>query len=208
MKSKITLISLMAAGIAFSTIAADTAPTKGATTTPAKETVIPVSDQCARIDVDGSKDKINLKPVKGMNNHSWLKSKGLDKNFLYSFSKPLTSEVWEDMEVSFIPDKDGVVVLHLMGKYYLPKGEKKIIPVLIEFDEVQLTGAELKNGGFEQLDEKGKVADWNLKGELVKGKAQAGDNSIKVCINNRATQTIKVTKDQQVTLKAKVKKAE
>ncbi|MFA7232368.1 MAG: hypothetical protein WC071_13935 [Victivallaceae bacterium] len=208
MKSKITVISLMAAGIAFSTIAADTTPAQEATTAPAQETVIPAKKQCARIDIDGSKDKINLKPVKGMANAAWMKKRDLDQNFLYSHSNPLNAEVWEDMEVSFIPDKDGAVVLNLMGMWYVPKGEKKNIPIWVEFDEVQLTGAELKNGGFEQLDEKGKVADWNLKGDLIKGKAQAGDNAIKVCANNRALQTIKVTKDQQVTIKAKVKKAE
>ncbi|MFA7229638.1 MAG: hypothetical protein WC071_00055 [Victivallaceae bacterium] len=208
MKSKITIISLLAAGIAFSTIAADTAPTKEATTTPAQEKVIPAKVQCARIDIDGNKDQINLKPVKGMANASWLKEKDLVTKSLYSYSKPLTGEAWEDMEVSFIPDKDGIVILKLMSRWYKPKGEKKNIPILVEFDEVQLTGAELKNGGFEQLDEKGKVADWNLKGDLIKGRAQAGDNSIKVCTKNLASQAIKVTKDQQVTIKAKVKKAE
>lgn len=204
MKSSIAIISLVAAGIAFSTLAEDVAPDKSAV----KETVIPASAQMARIDVDGIKEKITLKPVKGMNNAGWLKSKDQDKNVVYSHSKPLTGEVWEDMEVSFIPDKDGTVILYLMGYWYMPKGEKTNLPIWIQFDEVTLTGAEVKNGGFETINENGKVADWNLQGELVKGKAQAGDNSVKVWCNKRASQVINVTKDQPVTIKAKVKKAE
>jgi hypothetical protein len=112
------------------------------------------------------------------------------------------------MEISFIPDKDGTVILYLMGNWYMPKDEKTNLPIWIQFDEVTLTGAELKNSGFETVDEKGKVANWNLQGELVKGKAQAGDNSVKVWCNKRASQVINVTKDQPVTIKVKVKKAE
>lgn len=203
MKSSIAIISLVAAGIAFSTLAEEVAPDKAAV----KETVIPASAQIARIDVDGIKDNINLKPLKGMNNAAWLKN-DQNKNVVYSHSKPLTGEVWEDMEVSFIPDKDGTVILNLKGYWYMPKGEKNNVPIWIQFDEVTLTGAELKNGGFETVDEKGKVANWNLQGELVKGKAQAGDNSVKVWCNKQASQIINVTKDQPVTIKAKVKKAE
>jgi hypothetical protein len=204
MRSSITIISLVAAGIAFSAIAEEAAPDKAAV----KETVIPASSQTARIDIDGTKDKITLKPVKGMITAAWMKPQNLDNNYLYSNSKVLNGEVWEDMEVSFIPDKDGVVILSLMGAYYKPKDEKINIPIWVQFDEVTITGAELKNGGFETVDNNGKVANWSLDGELIKGKAQTGDNSVKVWTNKRASQNVNVTKDQLVTIKAKVKKAE
>jgi hypothetical protein len=204
MRSSITIISLVAAGIAFSTIAEEVTPDKAAV----KETVIPASLQTARIDIDGIKDKITLKPVKGMMTAAWMKQQNLDNNYLHSNSKVLNGEVWEDMEVSFIPDKDGVVILYLMGAYYKPKDEKTNIPIWVQFDEVMITGAELKNGGFETVDNNGKVANWSLNGELIKGKAQTGDNSVKVWTNKRASQAVNVTKDQLVTIKAKVKKAE
>ncbi len=81
----------------------------------------------------------------------WLKQQNLDNNYLYAQSKSLQGNAWEDMEVSFIPDKDGVVILSLLGPWYHPKGETTNMPIWVEFDEVTLTGAELKNGGFEKL---------------------------------------------------------
>jgi hypothetical protein len=163
----------------------------------------------ARLDLDGRKDKIKLtinqKPVKGVGyNPTWIKE-GKDY-FIYTQSAALKSDDWEIYEIAFTPDKDGFVIISLKGVYHKPKGEEKNKPVWNYWDNVVVEGAEIINGDFEKLDQKGKPEGWSVDPENVIKKDK--NKFIKVWHNKSANQKIKVTKNQKVTIKAKVKKLE
>jgi hypothetical protein len=160
----------------------------------------------ARIDVNGQSKQVELKPVKGCANVNWWKKtpeKG--KQYLCGQSKALKGDVWEEMEIAFIPQKDGYVAIRLRGGWYCPKGQKKNIPLWVEFDELEVTGAKLKNSGFEKITAKGNAVGWTG-GKLCTKNPAGGKSSIKVWHNKPADQSIQVKKGQKVTIKAKVKK--
>ena len=193
MRTRTIVTALFATGIAFSAFAADK---------PVKE--IPKSARKARIDAD-SKSKFVLKPVKNIHIAGWMK--GLKSSYLYSTSKSLTTDKWEDYVVEFTPQADGNVYLIFRGTWWKPKGDKKNTPVFVIFDDIKITGAELKNPDFSKLDKKGKPAGWYFKGEIVKDDTATGKSAAKIGTYKNATQMIKVKKGQKVTISTKVKYA-
>ncbi len=167
-----------------------------------------VANPRARLDVRGRGD-VKIKPVskpKGgtANNPSWAK-KNQDK-YICSQSAPIKSGDWGEYELSFIPDRDGTVTIYLRGMWFRKKGDKKNTPVWIYWSDVVVEGAALSNGDFKKLNSKGAPTGWGVKKANVISKD--GKNYIKVCHDIPGTQTIKVKKDQKVTIKAKIKKAE
>ena len=191
MKTRTVMTSVLAAGIAFTAFAADKVIK-----------VIPEKVRKARIDVSDPTNKNVLKPGKSMRVSGWLKDR---KNYnLFSSSRPLTTDKWVDYVVDFTPQQDGEVVVKLCGLWWRAKGNKSSTPIYVLYDDVEITGAELKNPGFEELDAKGKPAHWWTRGKIVKD-ARTGKNAIKVSIGTNASQRIKVKKGQKVTIKAKVK---
>jgi len=172
---------------------------------PAANIPIPESAYRARIDVDGMPGKIAMKPVKNCNEADWMKD---DKIYrMTSDSGPLKDTEWKAFEISFTPEKDGNVSLVLMGQYFVKPGEKAISPTWVLFDDVKVTGTELKNGNFSELDDKGKPKLWGGSGELVDVKNPDSGKAIRVWHNQGATQLLAVKAGQTVTVTAKVQKA-
>lgn len=162
----------------------------------------------ARLDVGGRGDvKITpvSKPKGGMaENPAWAKQ-NKDK-YICSQSAPLKSGGWEEYELSFIPDRDGMATIYLRGVWFRKKGDKVNTPVWIYWSDVVVEGASLANGDFKKLDGKGVPAGWQVKKENLL--SENGGNYVKTCHDIPCMQTIKVKKDQKVTIKAKIKKAE
>ncbi|MBT7055014.1 MAG: hypothetical protein HN976_07990, partial [Lentisphaerae bacterium] len=88
-------------------------------------------------------------------------------------------------------------------------------PVWGYFDDVVVTGAELRNGGFEEINAKGLPAGWyiytpshsDMLPILVKGEksAHAGTHCVKLWYNGAFSHKLQVRKGQTVTVKAKVR---
>ncbi len=55
-------------------------------------------------------------------------------------SYPLKSDKWVDYQFSFTPDKDGKLVLILMGPWVKPNGAEKAGEIWCLFDDIVITG--------------------------------------------------------------------
>lgn len=106
---------------------------------------------------------------------------------------------WKKFEFSFVPEKDGRVIL----RFHTPgsRNINAIIPVLV--DNVQAAGGTLLNGSFETV-KNGKLTGWNLG---TKGKIITGDNAAdgKQCVqtffsSGMATQAMVVSAGEKVTV--------
>jgi hypothetical protein len=158
--------------------------------------------------VDVSSSNVALKPVKNCSHAGWIKDEEKKKRRILGVANNIKADEWKELEMEFIPEADGTVIVSLRGMWFRPKGEKKNLPVWIYFDEIEVEGADLANGDFEEVDEKGKLKGWKLaKENLVKDEniASSGKNCIKAWHNQAADQKLKVTKDQPVKIKAKMK---
>ena len=83
------------------------------------------------------------------------KAKNKDIHDIF-YSKTDLSGEWSKMDISFTPVKDERVSLTLRG---ISGGVKDIYPFL-HVDALTITGAELKNTGFEKLTKSKKFANW------------------------------------------------
>jgi len=170
------------------------------------------ADTAARIDVDGQKTQISLTPGQApaggsCTNAGWIKDEVKKKYILMAQSASLKSDDWEVIEFTFTPDKTGMVWVSLSGPWSKPEGADKNVPVWTCFDEIEVTGAAVKNGDFEQVDANGKPVGWYLQvPELFIN--ENGQKYVKVWHNQRVGQNLNVTAGQEVKIKAKVKKAE
>lgn len=161
-----------------------------------------------RIDVSSS--KFALKPVKNCSYASWRKDEEAKKRYILGVNNNLKADEWKEFEMEFIPEGDGEVVMYLRGMWFKPKGAEKNIPVWIYFDEVEVEGADLVNGDFEEVDSKGNLKGWKLaKGAEKKVEdesvASSGKNCVKTWHNETISQKLKVKKGQPVKIKAKMK---
>ena len=166
-----------------------------------------------RIDVNGLAGKIALAPVKSeqgfvVDNPGWMKE---NKECYLTVFGGKVDRNWTACEFSFTPDKDGKVILNLMGPWFKEKDAKENSPVWVAYDNLTVTGAEIKNTDFENIDNDGKFGDWNSNPENVlkdQSDAQSGKNYVKVWHNKRIWQTLEVKKGQTVTIKFFIKAVE
>jgi hypothetical protein len=167
---------------------------------------VPDSAFRARIDVDGLSGKTAMKPVKNCGESGWM---GEDKIFrMTSDSGPLKDTEWKNFEISFTPEDDGNVSLCLMGQCFTKQGEKTGSPVWVLFTDVKISGAELKNGSFSELEDTGAPKFWGGGGNLVDIKDPAPGKAIRVWHDRNVCQQIAVKAGQTVTVTAKVQKAQ
>ncbi|OGV63497.1 MAG: hypothetical protein A3K19_31580 [Lentisphaerae bacterium RIFOXYB12_FULL_65_16] len=155
----------------------------------------------ARIDLDATNDGVNLQTVKAPDNGSADNASWMDdaKNKQYIHTGiPATGE-WTQGSFSFKADKDGKVTIKLMGEWR-PKDENKpddLEPVWILYDDIDVKGAELKNGGFD-----GSMDGWDSYGEpqYVGDQGHQKPGAMKVWHNSPAVQEITVKGGQDVTI--------
>ena len=169
----------------------------------------------AVIDVDGRADGVAMKPVAGCRYYGVGRYTPKD-SYVRGTGRELTTGVWEDFEIAFIPEKDGEVLLYLKGRPYASQTEtRKLLPVWGYFDDVVVEGAELRNSGFEEMDAKGLPAGWrravhpdpDVAPYLIKGEKSActGRHCVKVWYKGGFSQKIRVTKGKRVLIRARVK---
>jgi hypothetical protein len=166
------------------------------------------------IDIDGRPDGVVLEPVAGFRRYGVGRYQPKDC-YLRGDGRELTTGKWEDFEIAFIPQNDGEVTLYLRGRPYASKSKaRKLLPVWGYYDDVVVVGAELKNGGFEKMGDKGLPANWRpytpthtAKPLLIQGKetAHSGQRCVKLWYGGALSQKMRVKKGQRVTIKAKVK---
>ncbi|MFA7232097.1 MAG: hypothetical protein WC071_12575 [Victivallaceae bacterium] len=202
MKIKISALIICIAGIVITSGYADEDDKK--ISQPGHEAAIPDSVRQARIDIAG---KVNITPAKGCARAEWATG-DLQNKYLCAHSNTLQNHLWQTMEISFVPEEDGIVTIKLKGIYFKPEGSIRSAPVWFEFDDIKVEGAVIHNGGFEELDDKGRPKSWKLSGKVVSAQAAEGKNAVKVWLNQPASQDIVVKKDQPVTITTKVRNAE
>ncbi|HBC87823.1 MAG TPA: hypothetical protein DCZ94_12785 [Lentisphaeria bacterium] len=155
----------------------------------------------ARVDLDATNDGVKITASKvpeggTADNASWMDEA---KNSQYIHTGiPATGE-WKQSSFSFKADKDGKVTIKLMGEWKPkdPANTEDLEPVWILYDDVEVKGAELKNGGFD-----GGFEGWTTYGEPthVADQGHKKPGAMKVWHNSPALQEITVKAGQEVTI--------
>lgn len=158
-----------------------------------------------RIDIhpaEGKKVTLEIqKKTKGgwVSRCGWLKPEYSKYSLIFNVSK-LTPK-WQQVEFSFIPDKSGKISLFLLST--LQKGKDR----WVEYDNLKVTGAKIKNGDFEVTSKDGRKAkNWTSRGkgyQLLKN--SEGHHSVKVFHDQPAIQNMEVTAGQLVSISCMVK---
>jgi hypothetical protein len=165
-----------------------------------------------RIDINGTQNKIALKPAGGSEgmtvvNAGWMKTN--KEYYLMAYSYKITDK-WQKYSFSFIPDKTGEVSITFRGHWHKPKGAPKNIPVWTAYDNIKIVGTEAKNSDFEFVNQKNLFDGWNgCLSNMVTGSenAQSGKNYVIVWHDSPIYQTLKMKKGQKVTITFYAKKA-
>jgi len=146
----------------------------------------------ARMDLDSVTNAVELKDVKGGPGvqpvmATWMKGKEKTRCVL---TVPVAKE-WKQLWIEFVPGQSGEVSLILFGGWVPDDKERAQIQVWV--DDVEVKGAEVKNGSFEELKKDGAPANWTPVDKLGfktvssdGGQARTG----KCCVMVSYTQTI------------------
>lgn len=162
----------------------------------------------ARIDVNGQKDGIVMKPGTSSTNArvytpKWTND-AVKMSQSISSNQKINSNDWEVMEISFTPEKDGEVSIQFAGEY-AKDPEKRLFYI---FDDIEINGKVVRNGSFEELNDQNKVRLWWMgKNAEVSSDAKSGKTAVKVNHDNRVGRNIRVKANVTYTIKANVKKA-
>ena len=170
----------------------------------------------ARIDIWGNNpnEKVGFKDYrvdvgKGVVDiYAWDKENG--KYALYSLLE-LPPDTWTQVGFTFTPIVDGTITVLLTGVDKQAEDKKGPVPVFTFYDSIELTGAEIKNGNFEELDEKGNPKQW-LKSASANPATDAilvkepkfvknGSNSVRVWCQQPFSQIVKVKANVPVLLR-------
>lgn len=151
-----------------------------------------------RIDLSG---KMTLKPGKAsakshVKNITWG-AKEKRKMQLTAGSGVLSAEKWTKVSFSFTPEADGVVNIRLMSNWSRSKGKKDINAHWVLYDKITVEGSKIINGDFEKA-QKGKPIGWYCK--KINYITSDGNAMVKVWHNECCSQSIKVKKDQEVSI--------
>lgn len=168
-----------------------------------------------RIDIEAIGSKIeftNLSAFGGsglVGNHGWDKANG--KYRLYS-ELPLSSNAWKQVGIKFTPLASGDITLVLQGKWQQADDKKTLLILPTFYDLVEVQGATLKNGDFEELDEKGMPKYWappvpksnasDFRVVKDKSKVKSGAVSVFCWQEQRLTQNLTVKSNTPVTITA------
>lgn len=165
----------------------------------------------ARIDLGTPRGPVRLKVIEPSDGvkagyASWL-GKG-DRDSMVVTHIDLDGQTWAPFSFTVEPLADGALDLNLKGKFIKGGGELWVI-----YDDLQVEGATLANGDFEQgSDVKGWTLDWvksGKKAELVHGDGlvQQGKSALRVNHDAKAGQTLQVKAGQRITISGSVRLA-
>ena len=123
-----------------------------------------------------------------------------EKFFIYDifYSRGSLSGNWEKMEIRFTPEKDERVALWLRG---ISRGSMKNYPFL-HFDDLKITGAQVKNPDFEILNKSGALASWGggKKENVWRKDPKSGKICARVSYSKCICQNLQVKKGVPVTI--------
>lgn len=162
----------------------------------------------ARVDVksydtDGGMTGLKTMPGSKLSYASWIKDPAKKKMHIIFVRSGLKNE-WETDEFEFIPEEDGLISIILVGRWYIDKKTKKRRQIFTAYDNIEVEGAKIRNGSFENLNENGKLIGWALhRGAKLKtnDKAKSGENYVIASHDCPIRQKIKVKKGQKVKIK-------
>ncbi|HOF18082.1 MAG TPA: DUF4886 domain-containing protein [Phycisphaerae bacterium] len=153
----------------------------------------------ARIDLKGDKTAI-----KAGASDTGAKITQKSQNVIYC-EQAVTAGKWEKFALTFTPEADGKVDVMLRGEF-----QANGVQLWIDYDKLELAGATIVNGDFEQKADPANVpAGWQFKSwgksKVVRGKDEShpphsGEAYVVVSHVNCIWQTLDVKKDQAVTL--------
>ena len=86
-------------------------------------------------------------------------------------------EVWRELWIEAVPERDGKLQINFQGEYYRKRSEEDVR--LVWVDQVQVSGAELVNGDLVELLEDGVLRGWRFSGP-VSPEAISRDGSVAV----------------------------
>jgi len=105
----------------------------------------------ARIDLSGISDKIELTPLESsggkINFGTWQSPENVNRYLTAEFKG--ARKTWTEGKISFTPQKEGRVLLWLLGPYVEGGKTTKGKPFGVRFDNVKINGTLLRNGDFE-----------------------------------------------------------
>ena len=148
-----------------------------------------------------------LKPLQGCEICDWAAPKG---HRLSAIARDLPADSWRELSFSFVAATDGEVSLILMGDSSSGPDAKGSLPVWVYMDEVRAEGAKVSNGGFEARQGNGEPVDWRphvKPGLSIRDSKLAASGAwlVKVAQDRRFTQTLRLTANQPVTVRVKVR---
>ena len=137
---------------------------------------------------------------------TWMPAKDQPRG--YVVSGPVSHRGWREWSLTFVPKNSGSVTLSLLGPW-----EQQAPEVLFKqelfWDEFEVTGAKLTNGGFEEGRENSPVGWQNGGGAVIESTtespAKAGQRLARTWHNGRLSTSLKVTAGQTVSVRAFVK---
>ena len=122
--------------------------------------------------------------------------------------KARARETWREMWIEVVPEQDGRLQINFQGEYYRQQSADDVR--LVWVDQVQVSGAELVNGDFEELQKDGVPSGWRFSGpassEAVSSDgsiAASGDVCVAVWYGAMLRQTVDVRAGQPVRVTAK-----
>jgi hypothetical protein len=156
----------------------------------------------ARFSINGK--GINLTPGTALpggtvQNPGWASEK--ERKQMLMVEIPLI-DGWNEFSFTFTPDKAGNIQMDLSGQDKTGEDKKRMV-LYTFYDDISVTGAELKNGDFELLDD-GKPVGWYMwnmnpaaPGMIVSdGNAHGGKNYAAAWSQGTVVQYIKVAAGQ------------
>ncbi len=143
----------------------------------------------------------------------WIKKNPLAGHIFQCEAGP----TWTLMQATLVPEADSVWILSFKGQWKRDPQTNDLIPIEVYVDQVEVNGAECRNGSFETVDpQTGLPSGWKGHAGFAKADrylddpdgAKDGRRYVKVWHNLSLSQGLKVTKGQPVTIRAWVKKAD
>lgn len=132
----------------------------------------------------------------------------------YSIHLPATRE-WKEGSITVKPAQTGRIGITFLGPYIVTNPDtKELKPILIDYDDISIDTAVIKNGGFEKSMPNGSLAYWEPgaiatsnpplddtnRATVQKGDAPEGKSFIRVWHNSRFIQSVFVEENVPFTL--------
>ena len=150
--------------------------------------------------------ELDAATVPGLNLYhpGWFNDPARKARFVLVRSRKPLSPAWQEFQFAFTPRQNGQVRLSLLGS---PADRQNSVVGWTVYDDLAVTGGLVKNGDFEQLDDKGEYLDWDSQAGIQPLQTDRG-NSARVRFGNPLSQTITVKARENVTISFKAKAGE